>query len=117
MRTLDSPYAEKPEGQIGSFRPNCQTLAKARRRPKAKNGERYVSRDLVCSYRASVGVIVRSVIHVHLTLFWTIVLGIVGSIIGGGVAHMFSRPRSERYHPAEVILSTLGAIFVLSILL
>jgi uncharacterized membrane protein YeaQ/YmgE (transglycosylase-associated protein family) len=61
------------------------------------------------------GVIAKSVMHVHMAIFWTIVLGIVGSIIGGGVSHMFSRPTNERYHPAGLILSTLGAILVLFI--
>ena len=61
------------------------------------------------------GVIAKSVMHVHITIFWTVVLGIIGSIIGGGVAHMFSRPTNERYHPAGLILSTLGAILVLFI--
>ena len=53
--------------------------------------------------------------HVNITIFWTIVLGIIGSIIGGGVTHMFSRSTYERYHPAGLILSTLGAILVLFI--
>jgi uncharacterized membrane protein YeaQ/YmgE (transglycosylase-associated protein family) len=61
------------------------------------------------------GVIAKSVMHVNITIFWTIVLGIIGSIIGGGVTHMFSRPSNERYHPAGLILSTLGAILVLYI--
>jgi uncharacterized membrane protein YeaQ/YmgE (transglycosylase-associated protein family) len=61
------------------------------------------------------GVIARSVMHVHMTIFWTIVLGIIGSIIGGAVTHMFSRPTNERYHPAGLIFSTLGAILVLFI--
>ena len=61
------------------------------------------------------GVIAKSVMHVHMTIFWTIVLGIIGSIIGGGVTHMFSRPTNERYHPAGLIFSTLGAILVLFI--
>ena len=61
------------------------------------------------------GVIAKSVMHVHITIFWTIVLGIIGSIIGGGVTHIFSRPTNERYHPAGLIFSTLGAILVLFI--
>jgi uncharacterized membrane protein YeaQ/YmgE (transglycosylase-associated protein family) len=61
------------------------------------------------------GVIAKSVMHVHITIFWTIVLGIIGSIIGGAVTHMFSRPANERYHPAGLIFSTLGAILVLFI--
>jgi uncharacterized membrane protein YeaQ/YmgE (transglycosylase-associated protein family) len=61
------------------------------------------------------GVIAKSVMHVHITIFWTIVLGIIGSILGGAVTHMFSRPTNERYHPAGLIFSTLGAILVLFI--
>ena len=61
------------------------------------------------------GVIAKSVMHVNITIFWTIVLGIIGSIIGGGISHMFSHPANERYHPAGLILSTLGAILVLYI--
>ena len=61
------------------------------------------------------GVIAKSVMHVHITIFWTIVLGIIGSILGGALTHMFSRPTNERYHPAGLIFSTLGAILVLYI--
>jgi uncharacterized membrane protein YeaQ/YmgE (transglycosylase-associated protein family) len=61
------------------------------------------------------GVIAKSVMHVHMTIFWTIVLGIIGSIIGGAVTQMFSRPTNERYHPAGLIFSTLGAILILFI--
>jgi uncharacterized membrane protein YeaQ/YmgE (transglycosylase-associated protein family) len=61
------------------------------------------------------GVIAKNVMHVHIAIFWTVVLGIIGSIVGGGVTHMFSRPANERYHPAGLILSTLGAILVLFI--
>jgi len=48
-----------------------------------------------------------------IAIFWTIVLGIIGSIIGGAVTHMSSRPTNERYHPAGLIFSTLGAILAL----
>ena len=61
------------------------------------------------------GVIAKSVMHVYMTIFWTIVLGIIGSIIGGAVTHIFFRPSSERFHPAGLIFSTLGAILVLYI--
>jgi uncharacterized membrane protein YeaQ/YmgE (transglycosylase-associated protein family) len=50
-----------------------------------------------------------------MTIFWTTVLGIIGSIIGGGVSHMFSRPTNERYHPPGLICSTVGAISILFI--
>ncbi|MGA1988609.1 MAG: GlsB/YeaQ/YmgE family stress response membrane protein [Candidatus Sulfotelmatobacter sp.] len=59
------------------------------------------------------GFIGKTVMHVHMTMFWTTVLGVIGSIVGGGVSHMFSRPTNERYHPAGLILSTLGAILIL----
>jgi uncharacterized membrane protein YeaQ/YmgE (transglycosylase-associated protein family) len=52
--------------------------------------------------------------HVHLALIWTIVLGIIGSILGGAVTHMFSRPREGvRFHPAGLIFSVLGSLLVL----
>ncbi len=54
------------------------------------------------------GAIAKSVMHTHMTIFWTFVLGIIGSIIGGAVTHIFSRPANERYHPAGLIFSTLG---------
>ena len=59
------------------------------------------------------GLIAKSVMHIHLTIFWTTVLGIIGSIIGGAVTHMFAPPRDPRFHPAGLIFSTLGAILVL----
>ena len=61
------------------------------------------------------GVIAKSVMHVHITMFWTVALGILGSILGGAVTHMFSRPSNERFHPAGLIFSTLGAILILYI--
>jgi uncharacterized membrane protein YeaQ/YmgE (transglycosylase-associated protein family) len=61
------------------------------------------------------GIIAKSVMHVHLTLFWTIALGIIGSMIGGAVTHLFLRPANERYHPAGLIFSTLGAVLLLFI--
>jgi len=61
------------------------------------------------------GVIAKWAMHAHMTIFWTIVLGIIGSIIGGAVTHMFLRPKNERFHPAGLIFSTLGAILVLFI--
>ena len=59
------------------------------------------------------GVIAKSVLHVHMLLIWTIILGVIGSILGGAVTHLFVTPTNERFHPAGLILSTLGAIVVL----
>jgi uncharacterized membrane protein YeaQ/YmgE (transglycosylase-associated protein family) len=103
-------------GYFELFEVNCQTLSYTRDVPKA-NAEGKSMFHLIWYILIGLisGVIAKSVMHVHIAIFWTIVLGIVGSIIGGGVSHMFSRPTNERYHPAGLILSTLGAIVVLAI--
>ena len=59
------------------------------------------------------GLISKSVMHVHLTFMWTMILGVIGSLLGGCITHLFLRARNERYHPAGLIFSTLGAIIVL----
>ena len=42
--------------------------------------------------------------------------GIIRSLVGGCITHMFSRPREgAQFHPAGVIFSILGAILVLFI--
>ena len=52
--------------------------------------------------------------HVHLTLLWTILLGIVGSVVGGLLMSVFSPPREGApVHPAGIIVSILGALLVL----
>ena len=56
----------------------------------------------------------KSVMHMHMSLLWTIGLGLVGSIVGGLVTHIFSRPGpGARFHPAGIIVSILGALLVL----
>ena len=73
------------------------------RRPCEKRG---------CSHKIT-GIIAKSVMHVHMLLIRTIVLGIIGGILGGAVTHLFAPPTSERFHPAGIILSALGAILIL----
>ena len=36
-----------------------------------------------------VGCVAKALMHMHLSITWTVVLGIVGSIIGGAVTHLF----------------------------
>src|SRR5438552_793358 len=56
----------------------------------------------------------KSLMHMHMSLMWTIGLGIVGSIIGGLVTHIFSSPKpGAQFHPAGIIVSILGALLVL----
>jgi uncharacterized membrane protein YeaQ/YmgE (transglycosylase-associated protein family) len=43
--------------------------------------------------------------HVHVDLLLTTSLGIVGSIVGGLIARLFSKPRDgDLFHPAGLIL-------------
>jgi len=59
----------------------------------------------------------KSLMHMHMTLLWTIVLGVVGSILGGFITHLFDRPKPEaNYHPAGIIVSILCALLVLWLL-
>jgi uncharacterized membrane protein YeaQ/YmgE (transglycosylase-associated protein family) len=56
----------------------------------------------------------KSLMHMHMSLMWTIILGIVGSVVGGLVTHIFLRPKEgAQYHPAGLIVSILGALLVL----
>ena len=38
------------------------------------------------------GCVAKALLHTHLSITWTVVLGIVGSIIGGAVTHLFYPP-------------------------
>jgi uncharacterized membrane protein YeaQ/YmgE (transglycosylase-associated protein family) len=52
----------------------------------------------------------------HLGFIATTLLGIAGSIVGGLIARIFSRPApGSAFHPAGFILSILGAIILLFI--
>lgn len=63
-----------------------------------------------------VGWVARSVLPgaQHLGFIMTTLLGIGGSIVGGLVARIFSKPApGSAFHPAGFILSILGAILLL----
>ncbi len=46
----------------------------------------------------------------------TVLLGVVGSIVGGLIARLFSKPEpGQTFHPAGLILSILGAVVALFI--
>jgi uncharacterized membrane protein YeaQ/YmgE (transglycosylase-associated protein family) len=68
-----------------------------------------------------VGLIAGSVanwtLQMHMTLLWTTVLGLIASILGGFITHLFDRPRPEaNYHPAGIIVSSIFALLVLWLL-
>lgn len=50
----------------------------------------------------------------HLGLFMTSLLGVVGSLVGGFIGSMISKPaEGSLFHPAGFVLSVIGAIVVL----
>ena len=50
----------------------------------------------------------------HLGLIMTTLLGIGGSIVGGLIGRLFSKPEpGSAFHPAGLILSIIGAIILL----
>ncbi len=52
----------------------------------------------------------------HLGFIMTTLLGIGGSILGGLIARIFSRPEpGSAFHPAGFLLSIIGAIILLFI--
>ena len=62
------------------------------------------------------GAIASVIMHTHLGFIVTTILGIVGSILGGLIARLFSRPADGApFHPAGLILSIIGAVIVLVI--
>ena len=61
-----------------------------------------------------VGCVAKALMHTHLSITWTVVLGIVGSIIGGAVTHLFYPPGAGgKFHLGGLIVSIIGAILVL----
>ena len=52
----------------------------------------------------------------HLGFWLTAILGIAGSIVGGLIARLFSKPApGSPFHPAGFIMSIIGAILLLFI--
>lgn len=63
------------------------------------------------------GFVAQMVMHLHMTVFWTTVLGLIGSIFGGFVTHLFDKPKPEaNYHPSGIIVSILFALLLLWLL-
>jgi uncharacterized membrane protein YeaQ/YmgE (transglycosylase-associated protein family) len=65
-----------------------------------------------------IGLIARAIMPgmQHLGFIATTLLGIGGSIIGGLIARLFSKPEpGSSFHPAGVIMSIIGALILLFI--
>jgi uncharacterized membrane protein YeaQ/YmgE (transglycosylase-associated protein family) len=62
----------------------------------------------------TVGLIAKAIMHTHLSFIETTLLGIVGSVIGGLIARLFSRPsEGSKLHPAGFLMSIIGAIVLI----
>jgi len=60
-----------------------------------------------------VGLIASAIMHTHMGFIGTTILGIIGSVVGGLIARLFSRPHEgSSFHPAGFIMSIVGAIVV-----
>ena len=58
-----------------------------------------------------VGLIASAMMHTHMGFIGTTLLGIVGSVIGGLIARLFSKPPAgSKFHPAGFVMSIVGAI-------
>jgi uncharacterized membrane protein YeaQ/YmgE (transglycosylase-associated protein family) len=53
----------------------------------------------------------------HMGFAMTTLVGIVGSVVGGFIGHLFSKPSPDsKFHPAGFLMSVVGAILVLFLL-
>ena len=60
-----------------------------------------------------VGLIASAIMHTHMGFIGTTLLGIIGSVVGGLLARLFSRPaEGSTFHPAGFLMSIIGAIVV-----
>jgi uncharacterized membrane protein YeaQ/YmgE (transglycosylase-associated protein family) len=60
------------------------------------------------------GLIAKWIMHVQANVIETIIIGLIGSIVGGLIARLFSKPaEGSSFHPAGLILSIIGAILIL----
>jgi uncharacterized membrane protein YeaQ/YmgE (transglycosylase-associated protein family) len=60
------------------------------------------------------GLIAKWIMHVQANVIETIIIGLIGSIVGGLIARLFSKPaEGSSFHPAGFILSIIGAIVIL----
>jgi uncharacterized membrane protein YeaQ/YmgE (transglycosylase-associated protein family) len=63
-----------------------------------------------------VGLIANAIMGFHMGFWMTAGVGIGGSIIGGLLARIFSKPKDGAlFHPAGFLLSIIGAIILLFI--
>ena len=100
--------------------PNTYLEGKTRIGQDCRIGPNAILRDAVIGNGCIgliAGFVAQWVMHLHMTLLWTAVLGLAASILGGFITHLFDRPKPEaNYHPAGIIVSILFALLVLWLL-
>ena len=67
-----------------------------------------------------IGLIARAIMpgNQHMGFIETTLIGIVGSVVGGLLARLFSKPADGTFfHPAGFVLSIVGALLLLFVLL
>lgn len=53
----------------------------------------------------------------HMGILMTTIVGIIGSVVGGFIGHLFSKPSPDgKFHPAGFLMSIVGAVIVLVVL-
>jgi uncharacterized membrane protein YeaQ/YmgE (transglycosylase-associated protein family) len=63
-----------------------------------------------------IGLIARAIMPgaEHMGFLATSIVGILGSVVGGLIARLFSKPKEgQPFHPAGIIMSIVGALIVL----
>jgi uncharacterized membrane protein YeaQ/YmgE (transglycosylase-associated protein family) len=61
-----------------------------------------------------VGLIANSIMGYHMGFWPTVGVGIGGSVVGGLIARLFSKPKDGAlFHPAGILLSIVGAVILL----
>ncbi|HEY3900336.1 MAG TPA: GlsB/YeaQ/YmgE family stress response membrane protein [Chthoniobacter sp.] len=61
-----------------------------------------------------IGFLAKHLMGEHLGFWMTAILGIAGSIVGGLIARLFSKPApGAPFHPAGFIMSIIGAVLLL----
>jgi len=61
-----------------------------------------------------VGWIAKTLLGMHMGFLLTVGLGILGSIVGGLIGRIFSKPApGSAFHPAGFIMSIIGALILL----
>jgi uncharacterized membrane protein YeaQ/YmgE (transglycosylase-associated protein family) len=66
-----------------------------------------------------IGLIARAIMPgaEHMGFLATSLVGIAGSIVGGLIARIFSKPKDgQPFHPAGLIMSIVGALLVLFVM-